>query len=43
MAPSLMMYTKEYLSDNAKGKAKAKPHQTALRSTTLRTKTATRK
>ena len=26
MAPSLMMYTKEYVSDNAKSKAKVKHH-----------------
>lgn len=43
MAPSLMMYTKEYVSDNAKNKTKVKHHWTVLHSTMLRTKTAARK
>lgn len=38
MAPSLMMYTEEHVSDNAKSKNKVKHHLTVLHSTVLRSK-----
>lgn len=43
MASSLMVYTKEYVSDSVKSKKKVKHHWTVLHSAILRTKTATKK
>jgi len=43
MAPSLTMYTKEHVSDNAKSKTRLQHHQTALHCAMLRNQDSNKK